>query len=420
MSVDYYVITCRKPERSDIDSFLSNRTHITSLGSLNWGERNMLICHCTGTKNVPCLTLDGPFRVEPTDFADEISSIRPTPTWLLEICLPHRATKRDFSFAKALARHVAQSCEGVVCHPDRHTLLWPKPGKKSYGRAGQEQRIRLIELKWFIPHTMSSARSAELLLAILGERCAEALPTRYGPFEPFQKKFDPLNNSHFLEAWQASSEGGSVQHLFWDAKDPCFGGSVSFPPILEKNKLTDASSPVQLAMSFDSGALELDERWCETIVDLFLNVARSLRAFYATGYVRRNVIVKRSITFDGKTEEAPLPRSRRWLGIPDKPTWLSWFGASYKPLVAKAIPASLAQSSPEGIFVRLGSRPMDKDQLRDFAPHLPPHLLIRYDTVAKSSRFSGCVSSLRSITPEQVLRWQSAAKPKPAKYIPNL
>ena len=58
-------------------------------------------------------------------------------------------------------------------------------------------------------------------------------------------------------------------------------------------------------MDFDGRALHADAAWCETIVQLFVELARKLKAFYAIGYVQRNVIVRRSVWFDGQSEPSP-------------------------------------------------------------------------------------------------------------------
>lgn len=64
-----------------------------------------------------------------------------------------------------------------------------------------------------------------------------------------------------------------------------------------------------------------------------------------------------------------------WFGLPAKATWLAWFGPSYAPLVAPAL-GDLAQPRDGGLLVRLGSTPMDADQLQPVAPRLPVDLVV--------------------------------------------
>ena len=92
------------------------------------------------------------------------------------------------------------------------------------------------------------------------------------------------------------------------AKRPCFGGNISFPDKRDKFRPPGAERSIHLSMDFDGRALHADAAWCETIVQLFVELARKLKAFYAIGYVQRNVIVRRSVWFDGQSEPSPTLR----------------------------------------------------------------------------------------------------------------
>jgi len=111
------------------------------------------------------------------------------------------------------------------------------------------------------------------------------------------------------------------------------------------------------------------------VVALFTQIARRLKSFYALGYVQREVIVRRSIWFDGRTEPCPTLPGKWWLGLPDEPAWLIWVGAEYAREIEKHLDPIRIQQYPEGLFLKLGPEPMDKDQLREVFPLLPSHLV---------------------------------------------
>jgi hypothetical protein len=77
------------------------------------------------------------------------------------------------------------------------------------------------------------------------------------------------------------------------------------------------------------------------------------------------------------TETGPMPRADAWVGLPTSPTWLAWFGRQYAGAVRTAVAAHITTESDAGIFLRLGTEPMNADQLADAFPPLPAQLLTR-------------------------------------------
>jgi hypothetical protein len=98
-------------------------------------------------------------------------------------------------------------------------------------------------------------------------------------------------------------------------------------------------------------------------VNLFIEVARKLRAFYANGSVGRNVTV----------------RGRWWLGLPPAPTWLVWFGAGYRNALEASLEDRVSVNTPQGILLRHGAAPLDIDQLSGVFPSLPQSLFTEFD-----------------------------------------
>lgn len=419
MSTDFEIITYQKPQQSHVEEHISEYKNFDLQGTLGSAKGNILVTRTLKAGRVPSFTIDGPFQIDETDVPEEILPAILCPRWLTQISLPMTARKEEISFAKSLACHIAKSCQGIVYDPQAEIVLWPKGAKKRYWSSQKEERIRLVKLEWFLPATMACPRAAELLLSTLANLCPESLPKRFGSFEPFQGKFDANDTKPFLDTWRVLSKGVSGNHLFWSAGPPCFGGSIFFPPLMENDKPSGAYSCIHISLSFDGRALHQDTRWCETIVNLFLKAAKALNAFYAAGYVLRNVIAKRSIWFDGKSEDSPMPRSKWWLGIPNVPTWLAWYGRPYKPLVEKAVGAAITQETTEGVFIRLGTEPMDRDQLKKIAPSLPSTFLVRYDSSAEDPAYGALTPSLIARLKKEMPYWEPRPKPHPAEHIPN-
>ena len=100
---------------------------------------------------------------------------------------------------------------------------------------------------------------------------------------------------------------------------------------------------------------------------LFVELARALDAFYAVGYLARR----------GQTEMLPIPKGDVWLGLPDLPSWLTWYGRAYMPSVQEVLRGFIIESCEQGIFVCYGDEPLEAEKLKLLAPQLPESLVVR-------------------------------------------
>lgn len=88
------------------------------------------------------------------------------------------------------------------------------------------------------------------------------------------------------------------------------------------------------AVDFDGRVIETEERWRETIVELFLTAAVELGAFFAAAPVEPGWKVNRNnrLWADAATESVHFLRGRLWQGLPSSSVWMSWFGRPYRDL----------------------------------------------------------------------------------------
>jgi hypothetical protein len=164
--------------------------------------------------------------------------------------------------------------------------------------------------------------------------------------------------------------------LFWSARAPGIDGSVSFPDRRADRRPARLGRVVRLSTTLDARPLHRDPATSDAVVDLFADVAAAFGASYAAGCVLRDAMMRGGrASYDMRSEAAPLPRSRWWVGLPALPTWLAWFGDPYRALVESLLDHMAATDGPRGLLLRCGPEPMDVDQLRDAAPKLPSELL---------------------------------------------
>jgi hypothetical protein len=324
-------------------------------------------------------TIGEPVNVELEDLPDELAGAVLAPRFLVEISVPAGARAADRARAVKLAKQLAVQGRGAVYDPQEDALLWPKRRPRVRTPAATEARIRVVELTWYVA---GHECLPDALLEVLRAACPEAVPRRYGDYEPLQHKLEPGGEPAFVDFWGtiAAKELGSS--LDWKAQPPCFSGAVSFPdrrtayPSGEPVGIPGTRRCTKISLDFDGRALHGDPRWCEAVVALLPLMARRLGAFYAAGHVQRNVIVKRSLWYDGDSETVPMPFS--WFaGLPPAPTWLAWFGPAYVPHVAAALAGRAEPTADGALYFRAGAEPMDADQLEGCFPPLPAALAFR-------------------------------------------
>jgi hypothetical protein len=380
VSWDLLVATHNRPSPSAVGELLAPDGKYVSQGALEPSSANVLVSRSSKNGKQAAFTVDGPHVVEIDDLEDALAAAVLAPRFLLEISAPAEATAGDRSAAMALAKQLAKQLHGAVYDPQKNEVVWPRGRERVYTASGEEQRIRVVELSWYVEGGAAADELPVQLLQGLRVACPEALPRRYGDYEPLQHKMGPGREDEFNSFWRKHQASDLPEMLFWKSQSPCFGGSAFFPD--KRTKYPDgrpAGTPgtkrcTEISLTFDGRALHSDERWSSAVVGLFSAVASRLGAFYAAAHVQRNVIIKRSLWYDAAAERLPMPFSS-FAGLPPVPTWLAWFGRPYAPHVADSVGAVAQQTKDGAWFFRGGPEPMDLDQLANCFPSLPARLV---------------------------------------------
>ncbi|MCP5067120.1 MAG: hypothetical protein GY946_11195, partial [bacterium] len=110
------------------------------------------------------------------------------------------------------ARAVASAVSGIVEDPQEDTLAFPR-GVKRFIKPRREERFSILELSWW--YAASPFRSVEgtrRLLSILKRHVPEAVPRRYGLYEPPQNKTEETGIDHLAEFMCAKLEDSPVYY----------------------------------------------------------------------------------------------------------------------------------------------------------------------------------------------------------------
>lgn len=385
MSYDFEIATNGLPENKQLVEFLSSKSGFTAKGELRQGQGNLIIYRHTKTMNEPAFEVYGPSHVELDDLAEVLAESVLAPRWLVQISVPGGWTKIELNTARALAIHIARSCEGAVLDPQTSEILWPRGKRKRFSAPAEKQRIRVVNLCWFLPESQKTTSTAKAFLDTLRRICPEAVPVRFGTYEPLQRRLEPGEDAPFLKIWEEQSQEKGLNDFYFKSKSPCFGGGVDLPRTKEAPE--GCGQAVLLYIYFDGRALHGDPKWLEAIVTLFLELSEKLKAFYAAGCVEREVIASRgSISYDAKSEHSPVSKAFGWWhGLPKAPTWLAYYGKAYMQEVEDSLRQWKPTKTPNGIFLRLGTEPMDLQQIWGKAPELPSKILARVNEEGRSA-----------------------------------
>jgi hypothetical protein len=301
--------------------------------------------------------VDGPLAAEDEDAPPIVAAALLRVRWTVQISMPASRTRRDVKAVERFSRAVADSGRGVVYDPQADAIVWPRNPAKLRAVDAVEHGDERVELQWLFARRLTAA-DAHALLAVLRDAIPEAVPVRFGDYEPMQGKLDRDGDDAFAALWDGESDP------FWNGRPPVEYGFVglhrgfgaALPPA-EREALIPtvagrrAIAAHELSIEFFASVAG-DPRWLDAIVALFARVADELGAFFAGAFHN-----EREVALNG----------RFWLGLPPDALWLAWLGPAYREAIGK------------GPLLRAADRPDDFRAIKRARPAWPKELVRRGD-----------------------------------------
>ena len=263
--------------------------------------------------------------VEEEDIPDFVfSSVRGISYQVLLHVMPAGTPESAKIKARRLARYLAEIGHGVVQDLQTDKLTLSKtvrsasepPERPMY----PEQSSAILSLDWCMNHSdMMTREGVDGMLNLLQRFLPEALPRRYGPYEPPRFKYAEMGRAHFVDTYL--DDPGVVIYC----TRPAF--SLSLPSIqhgYRKIGMRNLYWANNVNISLDATLLS-DPYWSAHLPKVFEAVSHYLRPFYGEarclkGYeISRNgalMFKTRDVldTPDGKAESSPV--SPWWRGVP--------------------------------------------------------------------------------------------------------
>ena len=378
VSYDLDIASHIRPSEGDLVAYVASRPGLSMSGSFDDGEIQIVRSTARAWDHIASVFPPDAI-LELKDIPEELAEAVRAPRWLTSVSTPLSSPASVMKEMMGLVRHLASRWSGAVFDRQQDAVIFPGSGRpKPPPNPRTDVRIPLVHLAWFFePSMLQHVSFVSGLLSTLRKALPEALPERFGRTEPLQHRFhDGANEGEFIRRCLEPDRFTETlgRRTSWTARSPCFGGDFYVPP-----EPTDPRSgllrPGEILIEVDGRALVKATEWNEATVTLFEEVAARMGAFYAAGYVQRNVLLDRGkLWLDGFHEQISLVETS-WIGIPSTPTWLAWFGEPYRGLVGAYLPKEKTSERPEGLMLRMGQHPMDADQLEPAFPRLPEELV---------------------------------------------
>lgn len=259
------------------------------------------------------ITIGFPQSVEPEDVPQQASELLPGLSVLVECSLePVSAPKAAQSRLKAAALAVSGELAGLVEDPQESSLKSPRTSKR-FIKPKREERITVLYLSWwYLNSPLRSVMGVSELLAILRKYLPEAIPRRYGLWEPPQHKTSESGLSALAEFIAMNIDNTPV---LYPAR-PVVDIHVADCNGLEHPRLGFRSNFFEIGI--EASALD-QPGWEHASKLLWRNISKFLQPFYGEARFQSGYIMRGAATVsDIQTDVHPV-RSWFWRGIPSKP-----------------------------------------------------------------------------------------------------
>lgn len=250
------------------------------------------------------------------DVPDEVIERLPGIQVRVDLSLePIDAPKAGRTAVWKIAREIARSSLGVIEDPQEDSVELPS-GVKRYTPIKHEPNARVSSLEmswWFDHHNLLETAAIERFVDALQRWLPEAIPRRYGTYEPPEHDYAATGRAHFV-AFLAENRMNSV---VWYASRPVLyvstsvGDKTGWVMHWQQRKFRCSRISIQLVgMALDQSG------WQEGLRRAWRHLSRELRPFYGDvrttgGHIARG----RTLCADSETELHPV-RSWWWRGLP--------------------------------------------------------------------------------------------------------
>lgn len=266
-------------------------------------------CSCVLRKTTWQIVVGPPLLVEDEDIPDDVIDKLPGIRHLTEINLePIHAPQSAHTILRSIVNRVAKDSLAVVEDPQEGSIVTPR-GVHRIRAAASEERASALELGWWFNESpVLRDNGFHQLVSTMERLLPEALPKRYGSYEPPQYRYADQGKDHFIE-FLSKEDLGVVWYPHYPVLSVHIGVYHGYGPSRLGYRANDITVTVHAsALSQPGWQLALERFW--------YGMSNLIRPFYGeirlmTGYILK----KGRIYHDAKTDSHPI-KNGWWNGIP--------------------------------------------------------------------------------------------------------
>lgn len=252
-------------------------------------------------------------RVENDDIPEQVVPLLAGVQHLTELNLePIDAPERARQALRRIAKHVAKQERGVIEDPQAETFTTPAGVTRYAPPARKDERFSLLAMSWrFLNGYRKHAEFWPWLVDYFKRNLPEALPRRYGLWEPPQFRFNETGEGPLLQFL----EENKYDTIVWYPQRPVASIHLGLVPHhWVKGKLSIHFVPNRLELEIESD-VPSQPGWVTQLRRVWRDISNYVRPFYGDVRVLHGFYRGRATYFLGwDTEEHPVRVP--WNGIP--------------------------------------------------------------------------------------------------------
>lgn len=256
------------------------------------------------------IVVTGETKIEDEDIPQHVGRELPGIKYLIECNLqPVTSDMKIIKELLKLSKAIAKNGSGVIENLQTDEIILPS-GIKRVTQIEKTERFSLIQLSWWFNHdNLLKQENMSLFLRTIEKNIPEALPRRYGLYEPPKEKFTTLDSfSTYLTE-------NVKESVVWYPTKPVDYVSLGVPEFIGPMKIGYRFG--HFSISIDAAVLAMPG-WKTAIRRLFKKISEITCPFYGDIYILENHIRSRTVSYsDDQTEKHPIT-SWWWNGIPRK------------------------------------------------------------------------------------------------------
>jgi len=293
------------------------------LNSTDWNEDTGSWIHEAGRWQIVARPSD---RVLPEDVPDDVNAILPGIAYLSELHLSPIHTGADGKrFLVRTAKSLAKGAYGVVEDPQDDTVTTPS-GIKRFVSLPPSESASLLSLSWWtVQGALACHANASAVLDVFQLLFPDALPRRYGLYEPPQHVYAETGRPHLEEFLKTNLSNGVV----WYPHPPVADVSIRVPPQVGWNYLGFRCA--RLDIEVDAELLR-QPGWDAALRTVWERISRVVQPFYGDVRTLHGYTRSRGHYWHGSgTQQHPV-KAWWWRGIPAEPAHAIVVGDPYRSL----------------------------------------------------------------------------------------